>query len=123
MIEVIEGLPGNVAAFKAVGKIDQHDYDEVINPLVDKVYKAYGKIDYLLQLETPLKNYTAGALMKDLLLGFVYFTDFRRVAIVTDKKAIKNFTNFFGKIIPGQFRGFDSDQLEYAKSWVSGENQ
>lgn len=123
MIEVIQGLPGNVAAFKATGKIDPEDYDNIVNPIVDKVYKAYGKIDYLFQLETSLKNFSAMAWVKDLLLGFVYFTDFQRVAIVTRNKAVKNFTNFFGKFIPGSFRGFDSDDLEIAKQWVSGENQ
>ena len=123
MIEVIHGLPGNVAAFKATGKIEHEDYDNIVNPLVDKVYKAYGKIDYLFQLETPLRNFSAMAWLKDILLGFVYFTDFQRVAIVTSNLTIRNFTNFFGKIIPGDFRGFHSDDLEIAKQWVSGENQ
>jgi len=123
MIEIIEGLPGNVAAFKATGKVVQEDYDEVVNPLVDKVYKAYGKVNFMLQLETPLSNYSVMAWLKDAILGFVYFTEFNRVAIVSHQPGVKKFTNFFGRFVPGKFRGFLGSEVDDAKSWVSGFDQ
>lgn len=119
MIELIEDLPDHVAAFRATGKITGTDYDHVINPRVAEVYEEYGKIDYLLLLETGIGNYSTGAFFKDAVLGFVYFTEWRRIAIVSDKKGIKNFTNFFGKFVPGKFRGFEMEEYEAAKEWVS----
>lgn len=119
MIEVIPGMPPFVAPFKARDMVTRDDYEEVINPIVEKIYREYGKINYLLVINTPLENYSVGAWLKDVLLGFVYFTEWRKIAIVSEKKGIKTFTNIFGKIIPGQTRGFMMDELEEAKKWIS----
>ncbi|MEO7316701.1 MAG: STAS/SEC14 domain-containing protein [Ginsengibacter sp.] len=119
MIEVMKGLPPHVAPFIANGKITQDDYDHIINPMVDKIYKEFGKINYLLLLNTNLNNYSAGAWIKDALLGFVYFTEWRKIAIVSEKQSIRKFTNFFGMFVPGKTRGFSLKDLELAEKWVS----
>jgi hypothetical protein len=119
MIEVIKGLPPYVAAFQADDVITGRDYDEIINPMVEKIYKEFGKINYLLVLNTSLGNYTVQAWIKDALLGFVYFTQWRKIAIVSKIDGVKTFTNVFGKLIPGQTKGFMMDQLAQAKEWVS----
>lgn len=119
MIEVISGMPPFVAPFKAHDKITRNDYEEIINPLVEKIYREYGKINYLLVIETDLGNYTVGAWIKDALLGFVYFTEWRKIAIVSERKGVKTFTNIFGKLVPGQTRGFMMSELDKAKKWIS----
>lgn len=119
MIEIIQGLPSHVAAFKATGQVTGADYDNVVNPRVAEVYKEHGKIDFLLQIGTPLSNYSKGAWFKDAVLGFVYLTEWRRVAIVSAQDAVKKFTNIFGNLVPGTYRGFKEDQIEEAKAWVS----
>lgn len=112
-------MPPFVAPFKANDKITRADYEEVINPLVEKIYREFGKINYLLVINTSLNNYSVGAWIKDALLGFVYFTEWRKIAIVSEKKGVKTFTNIFGKIIPGQTRGYMMHELEAAKKWIS----
>ena len=119
MIEVIQGLPAKVAAFRATGSVTEDDYIKVVNPLCDKVYKEFGKINYLMDIDTPLSNYSAGAWIKDLILGFVYFTEWRKIAIVSNLKGVKSFTNFFGKLVPGKARGFGSEDIDAAKQWIS----
>ncbi|MEO6814261.1 MAG: STAS/SEC14 domain-containing protein [Ginsengibacter sp.] len=119
MIEIINGFPPTVAPFRATGTITENDYIQTINPLIDKIYKEYGKINYLLVINTPLNNFSAGAWIKDALLGFVYFTDWRKIAIVSDKESIKDFTNLFGKLIPGKTKGFMMKDLGIAEKWVS----
>jgi hypothetical protein len=119
MIEVIQGLPPFVAAFKANDVISGKDYDQTINPAVEKIYKEYGKINYLLVINTPLSNYSTEAWIKDALLGFVYFTDWKKMAIVSEKKGIKTFTDIFGCLIPGKTKGFMMDQLPEATEWIS----
>ncbi len=119
MIKIIEGLPENVAAFHATGTVTGKDYDHVVNPKVAEIYKKYGKINYLMDIDTSLSNFSSGAWMKDAILGFVYFTEWRKVAIVHGA-GVKRFTSIFGKILPGKYRGFRLDELEDAKDWVSG---
>lgn len=119
MIEVIPGFPPNVAAFSATGKITGQDYDEIINPLVKKIYYECGKINFLLVIKTSLENYSLEAWLKDAILGFVYFTEWKKIGIVSDKRSIKNFTNIFGKLVPGCAKGFMMADLDIAKEWIT----
>ncbi len=119
MVEVITGLPKNVAAFNATGKVTADDYNKIINPIVKKIEKDFGKINYLLLLNTPLSNYTPGAWIKDLLLGIRYFPKWNKLGIVSDKKSIKRFTDFFGKFLPSVTKGFLIEDTEIAKRWIS----
>jgi hypothetical protein len=119
MIETISGFPPYVAAFKATGNVTGKDYDEIINPLVRKIYEEHGKINYLLVLNTSLNNYSLEAWFKDALLGFVYFTEWKKIGIVTNQKKIKDFTNVFGKLIPGCTKGFMMEEMDEAKRWIA----
>ncbi|MEO8819279.1 MAG: STAS/SEC14 domain-containing protein [Ginsengibacter sp.] len=119
MIETISGFPPHVAAFNATGKITGKDYDETINPLVEKIYRAHGKINYLLVLNTPLNSYSPAAWIKDALLGFVYFTEWKKIAVVSNQKGIKKFTDIFGNFLPGSTKGFLMEDLEEAKRWIA----
>lgn len=119
MVEIVSGLPSNVAAFSATGKITAEDYKKTINPLVKRIAKEFGKINYLLILDTPLNNYSAGAWIKDGLLGIRYFPKWNKLAIVSEKKSIRKITNFFGRFLPSVTKGFLPDDVEIAKRWIS----
>lgn len=119
MVEILNDYPAHVAAFKATGEVTGEDYDKVINPKVADVYRSQGKMNFLYKIETPLSKFSTGAWMKDAILGFVYLTEWKKIAIVSDTGGVKSFTNLFGKVMPGKFRGFKHDQYEEAKKWVS----
>lgn len=119
MIEIIQGLPSNVAAFNATGNITGKDYDEIINPMVKRIYLEFGKINYLLVLNTTLNLYSLEAWLKDGILGFVYFTEWKKIGIVSNKSKIRDFTNMFGKFLPGTTRGFLLEDLDIAKKWIA----
>ncbi len=119
MIEVIHGLPPYVAGFRATGKVTREDYQKIIYPLVDSIAIAFGKINYLLLIQTPLSNYSAGAWIDDALLGIKYFTKWNKLAIVSQSDGIKKFTDVFGKLIPGETKGFKIEDLPIAKEWIS----
>ena len=44
MLELIDGLPDNVAAFDAQGEVTEDDYQSVLIPTVDRVREQYGKV-------------------------------------------------------------------------------
>ena len=119
MIEIIPGLPKNVAAFNATGKITADDYKTIINPLVKKIAKEFGTINYLLVINTSLRNYTLGAWTKDAFLGLHYFPKWNKLGIVSEQKNIKEFTDFFGKFLPSVTRGFMMEDEQIAKQWIS----
>ncbi len=119
MIEIIPGLPKNVAAFQATGKITANDYKTTINPLVKKIAKDSGTINYLLVLNTSLRNYTFGAWTKDAFLGLRYFPKWNKLGIVSDKTSIKKFTDLFGKFLPSVTKGFLMEEEQIARQWIS----
>ena len=99
--------------------LPEDDYYNVINPVVKKVADTQGKINYMLILNTPLKNYTLGAWIEDGLLGFRYFSKWKKLAIVTEKDSIKKFTDTFGIFIPCPTKGFKMEDINLAKEWIS----
>lgn len=119
MIQHLQNLPLNMVGFKAVGKVTQRDFTETVMPKVKALINETDKLNYLLVLETSLKNFTIGAWIKDALMGLKHISKWNRAAIVTDVKAIRRFTNFFSYFIPGEFKGFEHRELQKAIEWVS----
>jgi hypothetical protein len=45
---------------------------------------------------------------------------FRKAAVLSDKKWLKNVSEYEGLLIPGlEIKGFDRDQLEEAENWLA----
>ena len=74
------------------------DYHIIINPLVKNIAAEFGKISYLLVLNTSLKNYTMGAWIQDALLGLRYFSKWKKLAIVTEKDRDKEVYRYVWKV-------------------------
>lgn len=122
MIQIIENLPSNIVGFKAIGEITEKDFSEIVMPKVKALVDATDRLNYLLVLETSLSNFTIGAWMKDAMMGIKHITKWNRAAIVSDVEAIRNFTNFFSYLMPGEFKGFEHRDLQLAIDWVSEKN-
>ncbi len=119
MISQIENLPYNLVGFKATGEINEKDFTETVMPCVKALIEKTDKLNYLLVLQTSVKNFTVGAWMKDAMLGIKHLTKWNRAAIVSDVEAIRNFTNFFSYLMPGEFKGFEHKNLQQAIDWAS----
>ena len=119
MLSLLHELPSNVVGVQATGVVSKEDYETVLLPALAELYKRTGTVSLLLQLETELHNYTTGAWVEDAKLGIKYFMKWRKVAIVSRKNGIKWFTDTFGLLVPGQYKGFLMADLVEAKRWVS----
>ena len=119
MIHYLQNLPANIVGFKATGEITEKDFTETVMPKVKELIDKTDKLNYLLVLETSLENFTIGAWMKDAMMGIKHLTKWNKAAIVSDVEGIRNFTNFFSYLIPGEFKGFEHSELQKAIDWVS----
>src|SRR6476620_757814 len=99
MIQLIDA-PENVAAFRAIGEVTKQDYEDVVVPAVESLVKKTNELNFLLELDTNLGNYTAEAWVEDAMIGLKNFTKWHRAAIVTDSDNIIMFTNAFSYIAP-----------------------
>src|SRR5688500_17982582 len=102
MLEFIEQLPDNMAGFKATGDVTKEDFTKVVMRKVQELVDRTGKLNYMLVLDTSLRNFTMGSWMEDALMGIKHITKWNRAAIVSDTEAIRKFTDLFSKIMPGE---------------------
>lgn len=123
MITIIPGAPENVAAFNATGEITREDFEKLVIPVVKEKVDQYQELNYLLYLDTDLDNFTMGAWLQDALLGLKNLTKWNRAAIVTDHEGVKNFTDIFSVLMPGEFKSFPKENLYNALYWCNNGNE
>lgn len=119
MVELLPGFPPHVAAYRAWGTVNRDEYEAVVMARVNEVARQYGKINFLVRLETGMENYTLAAFIDYLKISFKHFTRWNRMAIVTDQRWLENTYEALSLIVPGEIRGYPLDQFEKAKAWVS----
>lgn len=119
MIIPLDTKNKNLVGFKALGEVNADDFKQIVIPQAEAFVAKTGKLNYLLQIETDLDNFSAGAWLQDAILGLKVFTKWNRAAIVTDSEGIKSFTEFFSKVMIGEFKCFPHEELDDAIAWVS----
>jgi len=120
MLQLINDLPSHVIGIHAFGDVTETEYEGVLIPLLEDLLKRSRKINFILVLETDIKNFESGAWCGNVRIGFKYFFKWSKVAIVTDQKSIRGYSDLFKFIIPGKFKNFPLDELDKAIRWTSG---
>lgn len=123
MIEYLENLPMNMVGFKASEEVTKDDFKKSLLPKVKELVDRTNKLNYVLVLNTSVRNFTMGAWLQDLILGIVYITKWHRIGIVTDVKGIRIFTKIHSYFMPGEYRGYKLTELQQAIDWVSSKNE
>lgn len=121
MLHKMENMPSYVAAFRATNEVSKTDYENVLIPELQRVDKAHGHIHMLMVLDTPSSQFTPAAWMQDAVQTLKHFTDWKKVALVTDEAGTRMMANVASAFVPGEAKGFTHEQLEEAKQWVSSE--
>ena len=118
MIQQINDVPDNMVAFRSSGEVTRDDFDSVF-PKVEELVNRTGKLNYLLELDNSPSDFSAGAWLQDALLGLKNITKWNRAAIVSDSSQVRDFTEAFSKVMPGEVRGFPKEEFGHAVDWVS----
>jgi hypothetical protein len=120
MVKLLEGFPPHVAAYEAQGKVDKDEYESIVMKRVDEVAAEYGKINFLVRLETGMENYSITALLKYLEVSFEHFKKWNRMAIVSDQQWVRVIYDTLSPLVPGKIKSYELQEYETAKQWVSG---
>lgn len=120
-VEEIPGLPANVLGLSAHGVVSARDYASVIAPMIEARLKADPgrKLRLLYRLGPGFRSYTAGAFLADARLGLSHWSDFERVAVVTDVDWIARSARIFAPLIPAAVHVFPEGDFEEAKVWAA----
>jgi hypothetical protein len=119
VIRVLDGVPDNVLAVEAVGKVTEADYESVLAPAVRAKLDAHGKLRFVYVLGEEFDGWTMGAMWQDAQLGASDVKAWEKVAIVTDKDWPRHVVQAFGWMIPGDIRIFGLSDLDAATAWAT----
>jgi hypothetical protein len=115
-------MPPGTVGFRAKGKIEREDYDDLLTPELKRALEA-GELRTLYVIED-LDTVEPSALWADSKLGFDltvrHHDAWVRSAIVTDIHWMAQATRLFAWMIPGDVSVFPLAELEQAKVWVAG---
>jgi hypothetical protein len=123
MIQQIKGLANNIAAFRVTGHVTKENYDAEVLPVVTSIKKSHHHFNFLLVIDTDLKNYTIGAWIEDFLMSLKNITRFNKMALVSDSGFVDKLTHMVNKFAPGEYKSFHLKDEGMAIQWISGTTQ
>ncbi len=119
MLRFIDGMPPNVLAIEATGKVTHEDYRNTLIPRVQAMLAlAKGPIRMLYVIGKEFRGFELEALWDDGKLGLKHWRDFSHVAVVADQAWLRAAVNIFMPFFHGEVRLFDLSQLPAAKDWI-----
>jgi hypothetical protein len=118
MLERLDS-PANVIAFRAVGHIDEVDYERVLDPAVHDMLERRGELRFVYVLGDAFEGYTAGAAWEDTKIGFGHLHKWKRCAVVTNHDWVRHLIGMFAWMMSGEIKVFDVTQESEAITWAA----
>lgn len=118
MLELIAELPPGVDGIRAVGEVNRHDYDRVVQPLLDRARSDGRRLKLLYEFGPQFRGFTAGAVWEDLQVGVRYLRLFERCAIVSDHDWLRRTARAMGLLMPCPVRVFHDKERQEAIDWL-----
>jgi hypothetical protein len=114
MLELIDGLPGNVVGIAVSGRLTLQDCQDVLVPAMQKSLKRHEKI----RLYYELNSRFPGAAWDELDIGLEHASRCERVAIVTDIGWVRLTVKALRFLIPSEIRVFPTIQADEGRAWI-----
>jgi hypothetical protein len=115
----MKDLPEHVVGVRALGKVNKDDYEQTLVPVIERVAKEFGELNFIMVFETDISNFTYGAWMQDAKMSLKQFAKWNKIAIVSDQKIVEKISHIFNFISPAEAKGFPVSDIELAKAWVA----
>ena len=125
MIERISEMPPGTLGFKAAGEITADELHGAALEPIREIVDDGGKLRVLTVVDHLNEDPRAvwESLKADLEFGFVKRDHWERTAVVTDVGWAKRLSKMFSWAAPGEFKVFDEDDLEDAKTWLARDEE
>jgi len=118
MLERLTSLPLGVDGVKAVGKVSQQDYQQVLEPLIDEARRVSRRVRLLYQFGPEFEGFTAGGAWEDASVGLKSLRLIDGLALVTDASWIRDSSRLLAFFMPGPVRHFGNAQFADAVAWL-----
>lgn len=118
MFKIIEGLPQDVLAIEASGKVTHDDYRKTLIPKAEAMI-AKGPIKMLYVIGKDFAGFEIEALWDDGAFGLKHWHDFSHIAVVTDHAWMRAMASMFKPFFHGDIRLFGLSEVQAAKNWIA----
>ncbi len=119
MIELIEGLPGEVVGVIAKGQVTATDYEDVLIPAIQAALKEHPRIRCYYELGHAFSGMDPDTLWRDFRIGMEHWTRWERIALVTDHAWITHAANALCFLMPAPVHVFSVDERREARAWIT----
>jgi len=119
MFEILKESKGPLLAVKISGKLKVSDYEDVLIPKLNAIFKEHGKARMLVEFDGGFKGWdTFAAAWEDMKLGIEHPNDYEKLALVGAPDWIQWGAKFFGVFTKGEVKAFPRDGMEAALKWL-----
>lgn len=119
MFTRIDGMPAGAIGFEASGVITTFDRRTMLEPTIDTALADGGKVKLLYVAGIDFAGYGEGTPFDDAVFGSRHFTDFKKIAFVSDAGPYPRAVNALDGLMPAELRVFARRELEAAKEWLA----
>lgn len=121
MLQLLEESKEDLVALSLSGPVDRQDYD-IMLPVLEEKIKQYEKINVYAEMQE-VEDISLRALWEDLKFDFRHAADFKKVAIIGDRKWLDWLTVMASPFTTAKIKYFEPHQKAQAMEWVKTQEQ
>ncbi|MBJ7309056.1 STAS/SEC14 domain-containing protein [Rugamonas sp. CCM 8940] len=122
MFNIIEGLPADVMAIEATGKVTHADYRDTLIPMAEAMM-AQGPVKMLYVIGQDCTGFELEARWDDGTFGIKHWHDFSHIAVASDRAWLNAMVSMFKPLFHGDVRLFKLAELPVAKDWINSTSE
>lgn len=122
-MEFLDGYPDDVLAISAKGHVTADDYRDHLIPELKARLERHPRIRVLCIFGPEYKGFSPGAAWSDLQLGMSHWSEFGRIAVVTDVEWLRNVARLFAPFYHHAIRAFSLADASAARDWILSEDK
>ena len=119
MLKQIPAMPAGTIGFEALGKVEDDDFEDAVEPVLRREIAAGRKIRLLYLLGPELREYESETLGEEMKFAARHHSSYERVAVVSDEDWLRPALRVLSVLVPGHLRAFPVAELGAATEWLA----
>ena len=119
MFTEISNLPTGAVGVAASGRITNRDRKSILEPTIRSALSSGRRVRLLYMTAPDFAGYDGGAVFDDAVFGTRHFTDFAKIAFVSESAPYDRAVQALEGLMPASLRVFRPRELEAAKAWLA----
>lgn len=119
MLKTVEDMPAGTLGFEAIGKVEDDDWEDVVEPVLKQWLARGDKVRMLYLLGARSRAVEGEAMGADIGFRARHASSFERVAVVSDEDWMRPALAALSFLMPGKAKAFRVVELKAAKAWLA----